>query len=186
MAETWKTIAYVEDVVTNASFDAQSILAATVENTPVALVVAEQEVVGRLTGGDVDGIALGIADNNIVQVDSASIASAEYAKFTDVGLESLSVAEVLSDLGVAAGADVTGSNAPQAHAASHKDSGSDELLLHELGEPTSAVDFNGQQLQNTIVHTVADTTARDGLTQAVGMVCFQTDELAIKVCTVAA
>ena len=183
MAETWKTIAYVEDVVSNTLFDAQSVLAATVDNTPAVLVVAEQELVGRLTGGNVDGVTIGIAQNNIVQMDSAEAATGEYAKFTATGLESKTVAEVLTDLGVDSGADVTGDNAPQAHAASHKNAGSDELLLHELGEPTGAVDFNGQQLENTIVHIVADDAAKTALTAAIGMVCFQTDELAIRVCT---
>ncbi len=185
MAETWKTIAYVEDVLSNVLFDAQSVLAATVDNTPAALVLAEQELVGRLTGGNVVGITIGIADDNILQVDLADAADGEYAKFTAVGIESRSVGEVLSDLSVTSGADVTGDNAPQAHAASHKNGGGDEILLNEFGEPTGAVNFNNQELQNTIVHTVADNTARDALTQAIGMVCFQTDELAIKVCTVA-
>jgi len=184
MAETWKTVAYVEDVVSNTLFDAQSVLAATVDNTPAVLVVAEQELVGRITGGNVDGIAIGIAQNNIVQMDSAEAATGEYAKFTATGLESKTVGEVLSDIGVTSGADVTGDNAPQAHAASHKDGGSDEILLNEFGEPTAAVDFNGQELQNTIIHTVADDAAKTALTAAVGMVCFQTDELAIRVCTV--
>jgi len=183
MAETWKTIAFVEDVVTNASFDAQSVLAATVDDTPVALVIAEQELLGRVTGGDIDGIAIGIANDNILQVDSADAATGEYAKFTDAGLESKSVSEVLSDLSVTSGADVTGDNAPQAHAASHKNAGTDEILLNEFGEPTGAVDFNGQQLQNTVIHTVADNAAKTALTAVAGMICYQTDETAIMVCT---
>jgi len=185
MAETWKTVAFVEDIVTNALFDAQSVLAATIDDTPAALVVAEQELVGRITGGNVDGIAIGIADDNIVQIDQADAATGEYAKFTANGIESKSVVEVLSDLSVTSGADVTADNAPQAHAVSHKNAGSDEILLNELGEPTSAVDFNGQQLENTVIHTVADDVAKAALTQVVGMTCFQTNELAIKVCTVA-
>lgn len=183
MAETWKTIAYVEDVVSNVLFDAQSVLAATVDNTPAALVVAEQELVGRLTGGNVDGVTIGIADNNIMQVDQADAANGEYAKFTAAGLESKSVGEVLSDLSVTSGADVTGDNAPQAHAASHKNGGGDEILLNEFGEPTGAVNFDNQELQNTIVHIVADDAAKTALTAEIGMICFQGDESAIRVCT---
>jgi len=36
-------------------------------------------------------------------------------------------------------------HAPQAHEASHKSGGGDEILLHEFGVPTSAVNFNKQQ-----------------------------------------
>lgn len=73
--------------------------------------------------------------------------------------------------------------APAAHASSHKNSGGDEILLHEFGEPTSAVEFNGQQAQNLIVHTVADATARGALTAVVGKIAFQTDETAVYACT---
>jgi hypothetical protein len=104
MAETWKKLAFEEDVVLKALFDAQTVLAATGDNTPVALTVAEQTLVGRLTGGDVGAIAMGISDNNIVQIDGADIANAEYAKFTAAGLESKTFAEVLADLSGQAGA----------------------------------------------------------------------------------
>ncbi len=63
-----------------------------------ALVVNEQEVVGRLTGGSLDGIALGIADNNVVQIDDAAAADNDYAKFTANGIEGVAYATVLSDI----------------------------------------------------------------------------------------
>lgn len=98
MAVTWLKLAYEQDVVTKALFDAQTILAATVDNTPVALTVNEQTLVGRLTGGDVAAISIGIVDNNIVQIDHASVADNDYAKFTANGLEGRSSSEVLGDL----------------------------------------------------------------------------------------
>jgi len=70
----------------------------------------------------------GITDNHIVTIDSADVADDEYARFTADGLEGRSVAEVLSDLGVAAGADVTADNDPKAHAASHAVSGADTVF----------------------------------------------------------
>ena len=45
---------------------------------------------------------LGISNTNSVKIDSASVASGEYAKFTASGLESRSTAEVLTDIGAAA------------------------------------------------------------------------------------
>jgi len=87
--------------VPKALFDAQSILAATADNTPAAVTVAEQRVVGRLTGGNIDDITIGIADDNILQVDQASTADDnDYAKFTANGIEGRSYAEVISDLGL--------------------------------------------------------------------------------------
>ncbi|GAI45419.1 unnamed protein product, partial [marine sediment metagenome] len=72
-----------------------------------------------------------------------------------------------------------------AHAASHKDGGADEILLHEFGEPTAAVPFDGQQATDLVIHTVADDAGKSGLTPLVGKICWQTDELALYMCTVA-
>ena len=86
-------------------FDVQTILAATVDDTPTALTVGEQTLVGRLTGGDVAAIALGIANDNIIQMDDADAANLDFAKFTTAGLEGRSYAEVMADLSGAAAAD---------------------------------------------------------------------------------
>lgn len=75
---------------------------------------------------------------------------------------------------------------PGTHAATHEDGGSDELTLDALGEPLAAVEFDGQQAQNLVVHTVADEAARLALTPVVGKMAFQSDELAIYICTSAA
>jgi len=53
MAVTWKKLAYEADVVLKALFDANTILAADTDNTPAALTVAEQRIVGRITGGNI-------------------------------------------------------------------------------------------------------------------------------------
>lgn len=79
-----------------ALFDANTILAANSDNTPIALSVAEQRIVGRITGQNI---------------------------------QALTAAQIRTLIGVADGADVTGDNAPQAHAASHVWLGSDELNL---------------------------------------------------------
>lgn len=286
MAETWKKLAFEDDVVLKAAFDAQSVLAATVAGTPAAVTLAEQKLLGRLTGGNIAAVSIGIADNSILQVDDAAAASGEFAQFTANGLKGRSVSETLTDLGVEAGADVTADHDPKAHAASHKDGGTDEiatatptanaipkadasgklnawvdapsgvlyaannlsdvaspstafdnikqaattsttgvvelatdgeslsgkvvqgndsrlsnartptphapshknggadeLKLNELGEPTAAVNINGQQLQNMVVHTVADELERDALTQVVGMMVWQANTNAAYICT---
>lgn len=149
MAITWKKLAYEDDVVTKALFDANTILAADSDNVPVALEIAEQRVLGRITAGNIVG---------------------------------LTAAQILTLIGVTAGADVTGDNPPQAHEASHKDGQTDEILLNEFGEPTAAVPFDGQQATDLVLHTVANAAARP--TAVVGKAIFQTDELSVYVCTV--
>lgn len=50
-------IADLGDKVDNSLFDAQSILAATLDDTPAALIIAEQQMVGRITGGNVAALS---------------------------------------------------------------------------------------------------------------------------------
>jgi len=59
MAVTWLKVAFEDEVVTKALFNAQTVLAATTDDTPAALTVGEQTVVGRITGGNV--VALTVA-----------------------------------------------------------------------------------------------------------------------------
>ncbi len=87
------------DVVNKTLFDANTILKADADNTPAALTVAEQRLVGRITAGVI---------------------------------AALTAAQVRTLLNVADGADVTGSNAPQAHKASHQDAGADEISVAGL------------------------------------------------------
>lgn len=61
--------------------------------------------------------------------------------------------ELAADFGTTAGKVTQGNDSrlsddrdPNAHAVSHKDGGSDELLLNELGQPNGDVDFNGWEL----------------------------------------
>lgn len=92
--------------IAKATMDADTVLTATTDDTPVATTLAEQTVLGRLTGGHPDDIAIGIADDNIVQIDQAAVADNDYAKFTAAGLEGRSYAEVKQDLDLEIGTDV--------------------------------------------------------------------------------
>src|SRR3990167_11410745 len=59
---TWDDVSVTTDLsayVAKSLFDAQTILYATSDNTPVALTVGEQTVVGRITGGNI--VALTVA-----------------------------------------------------------------------------------------------------------------------------
>lgn len=58
-----------------------------------------------------------------------------------------------------------------AHAATHKNGGSDEILLNELGEPTGSVDFNSQQALNLRI----ENRTSDPSSPAVGQIWLRTD-----------
>lgn len=99
MTVTWKKLAYEDDVVTKALFDAHTVLQATSDDTPVALSITEQTLVGRLSGGNIVAVAIGIGDNDILQVDDAGPpADNEYAKFTAAGIDGQAYTDVLGDL----------------------------------------------------------------------------------------
>jgi len=72
------------DFVTKALFDANTVLAATSDNTPAALTVAEQTLVGRITAGNIDALTatevrtlLNVEDGAEVNPDVVSQAEAE-------------------------------------------------------------------------------------------------------------
>lgn len=89
----------------------------------------------------------------------------DIARFTDADtIEGLSYTEARSALNVADGADVTGSNAPQAHKTSHTD-GSDDIrdatnALKGLATAAqiTALEANTQSLVDTQVHGFVDNT----------------------------
>lgn len=95
----------ITGVVLKALFNANTILYATTDDTPVALTVAEQRLIGRLTGGNISAITIGIADNNILQVDGSPNAN-EYARITANGLEGRTESEFKADFNLEIGTDV--------------------------------------------------------------------------------
>ncbi|MFQ5589547.1 MAG: glycosyl hydrolase family 28-related protein, partial [Phycisphaerae bacterium] len=73
--------------VMESDYNAQTMLRATLDDTPTALTVAEQTVLGRLTGENISDVAIGIANNNIVQIDGIPVPG-QIAQFTANGLQS--------------------------------------------------------------------------------------------------
>jgi hypothetical protein len=72
--------------------------------------------------------------------------------------------------------------APAAHAASHKNGGADELLLHELGEPTGDVECAGQEFNDFVLQK----SAGDPATPVVAKAYFKSGDTGVYVCTSAA
>jgi len=54
----------------------------------------------KITGGATSAATIGIADNNIVEIDDAAVADNDYAKFTANGVEGQTYAQVRTDLGI--------------------------------------------------------------------------------------
>lgn len=79
----YATIASLSDYVTKALYDAHSILYATSDNTPAALTVDEQTVVGRATGGNISALAI---DSDLTTV-SGSDDTLPSAKATKTALD---------------------------------------------------------------------------------------------------
>jgi len=74
---------------------------------------------------------IGIADNNLVEIDGATVADNDFAKFTANGLEGRSYAEVRSDINVEDGAEAN--NISDANATDLTDGGETTLHTHAGG-----------------------------------------------------
>jgi predicted RecA/RadA family phage recombinase len=70
--------------VNDSDFDAQTILAATLDNTPAALTIAEQRVVGRVTGGNVAALTGTQLATIIPNASTTVVGVAEMATTTEV------------------------------------------------------------------------------------------------------
>jgi hypothetical protein len=63
-------------------------------------------------------------------------------------------------------------------------SGDGDFMADGSVPMTGNLDFAGNQADDMVLQTVADSTARAGLTPTIGQVAWQTDELAAYICTV--
>lgn len=94
------------DTAAKVNIGAEEVVARIGAGNVDGITMAEQTVLGRLTGASIDDVVIGIADNNMVQIDQADAATGEYAKFTANGIESKSFTEVKQDLDLEIGTDV--------------------------------------------------------------------------------
>lgn len=95
MAVTWRKLAFEDDVVTKALFDAHTILQATTDDTPAALSVTEQTVVGRITSGNITALSVAqlitlalsaaLPENVEIQLDAALSADGKYSGIVEAG-----------------------------------------------------------------------------------------------------
>lgn len=197
MALTWKKLAYEDDVVLKSLFDAQSVLAATADNTPAAVTVAEQTFVGRKTGGNVAALSASEARAILNVEDGADVTDATNVASSGAVMESDYSAKGVLIVGTgvgAAGALTVGTNGYALVADSGEVTGlkyaavaSGDFKADGSVPMTGALDFAEQQAKDMIIHTVADATARDALANpTIGKPVFQVDTLGVYVCTAAA
>lgn len=90
-ARTILNVSATADVVLKSLYDANTILAATTDNTPVALTIGTQTLVGRRTGGNIDDLSttqvrtlLAIADS--MPLDSQLLAYWSFDNFDGINL----------------------------------------------------------------------------------------------------
>ena len=196
MALTWKKLAYEDDVVLKSLFDAQSVLAATADNTPAAVTVAEQTFVGRKTGGNVTALTATEARTILNVEDGADVTDATNVASAGAVMESDYSAKGVLIVGTGvgtAGALSAGTNGHALVADSGEVTGlkyaavaSGDFKADGTVPMTGALDFAEQQAKDMIIHTVADATARDALANpTVGKIVFQSDTLAAYICTAA-
>jgi len=174
MAATWRKLAYEDDVVTKALFDANSILAAVDDNTPAAVAVAEQQVVGRITGGNIKGLSIaeiltlinvtaGAQPTNATTVEAANaVMITDYTAKGD--LMSANAANSPMILGI-------GTNG--------------QVLTVLTSEATGLVWGDAAAAAGGTIPNYADAAARP-VAPALGDLIFQVDELAYYGCTVIA
>lgn len=194
MPLTWKKLAYEDDVVLKSLFDAQSVLAATADNTPAALTVTEQTFVGRKTGGNVQALSATEARAILNVEDGADVTDATNVANAGAVMESDYSAKGVLIVGTGvgtAGALTVGTNGYALVADSAETTGlkyaavaSGDFKADGTVAMTGNLDFAEKQAVDMIIHTVADATARDALANpTVGKLAFQTDTLAAYICT---
>jgi len=55
--------------------------------------------------------------------------------------------------------------------------------INDLALPASAVDMNGQEVENLVIHKVADTDERNALIAVKGKMAYQEDTDGVYICT---
>ena len=195
MAITWKQIAYQSDVSTA---DSKAVSAGVVGAAGVtAASTADSKAVSNVTAistADSKAVSAGVVAGTAATSASVSTADSKAVSAGVVGAAGVTAAstadsKAVSNVTTISTADskaVSAGTLAGTHATRHKNGGADEILLNELGEATSAVPFNGQQGTDFVVHTVATSAAITGLTPVPGKLAWNTADLDMWVCSVAA
>lgn len=198
MAATWKKLAYEADCVLKSLFDAQSIIAAVSDNTPVAVTVGEQTIVGRKTGGNIAALSaaevlaiIGV-ESGADATDATNVAAAGAVMESDYTAKGMII--IGTGVGTAAGlasstngyvltldsAEVTGVKWAAV-------SGSGDFKADGSVPMTGALDFDNHAATDLLIQAVANEAAVAAYADPqVGKILFATSELTLHICTAAA
>lgn len=171
--------------IPKATLDAQTVLAAVADNTPVALSVTEQTLVGRKTGGDVAALSaseaktlLAIANTDVSGLGTASTknvavsgdaASGEVVKGSDSRLS-----------------DARTPSSTLAHASSHASAGSDPVTLSASQITGTAVVTNDSRLSDARTPTAHAASHGTGQSDAITIAAAQVTGTALVASTATA
>ena len=97
-----KAMAFSDDGasgVLETAFDANTILAANLDNTPAALTIPEQALVGRVTGGNIDALTASEVRTLLgIEANAAADQNASEVPFNDAGFTATDVSAALIEL----------------------------------------------------------------------------------------
>ena len=194
MAVTWKKLAYEDDVVTKALYDAYTILRADTDNIPTALTVGASTIVGRKAAGGI--VALTAAEVlTIINVAAGATAVAKISAATlETGTDDVGFVTALSIHSAAqhqiphaapgAAGNMLQSDGTDWLSVTHPAPASHALSAHSAAAANIAL--AGYQATDQVLQTVANVAAVNAYaTPVVGKILWSTAELSAYICTVA-
>ena len=208
MAVTWLKLAYETDVITKALMTAKGdILIASAASTPAALAIGTDNhvltVATDLPNWEAVPAAAAHKDTHDPSDGSDPLDTAAAAEIAGVVAAGVGVAHTfaradhihqiqaaISDDHLVTVDDVDAANGEIAVFTAAGIEGQTpavvaaSMALDDIGVPDAAVAINGQQMTDMVIEVVADAAGRPD--PVVGKICWQTDELAPYMCTVAA
>ena len=197
MAVTWKKLAYEADVVLKSLFDANTVLAANTNDTPAALTVNEQTIVGRKTGGNIAALSATEVRAILNVEDGADVTDATNVAAAGAVMESDYSAKGVVIVGTGAGtatAVTVGTDGYALVADSAQASGvkwaavaTGDFKADGTIAMTGDLNFAGNKAKDMAIQSVANEAAVSAYaTPVVGKILFAASEATLHICTSAA
>lgn len=187
MAVVWKKLAFEDDTVLKALFDADTFLYATSDNTPVA--TSPANVMAALSGHAGAEFLFNTQKIGGV-VDPTTAQQAATKKYVDDQILTKDTFLELTDTPAAyageGGKFAVVNATPDALEFITPAAAAATMALDDIGVPDAAVDFDLQQATDLVVMTVANDAAKDALAAAateVGQLLWVTADLDLWICT---